>query len=63
MHEIANKHQLAIARRTLRLHCIGARILGGPNHAEAVLIIKRLTGKEPKLPDECTCKPSPSGVG
>ena len=38
-------HQLAIARKTLRLSCPGVRILGGPNHAEAIRIIAKLTGK------------------
>ena len=54
---VPEKHQLKIARKTLTLSCVGARILGGPNHKEAVQIIERLTGKLPYLPDDdCNCE-------
>ena len=35
MYDVAKKHQLAIAKKTLRLSEVGARIMGGMNHAEA----------------------------
>jgi hypothetical protein len=43
---IPERHQLKIARDTLKMSEAGARIMGGPNHAEAREIIKRLTGKD-----------------
>lgn len=42
----AEKHQLKIARETLKLSEFGARVMGGMNHDEARAIIKRLTGKD-----------------
>jgi hypothetical protein len=46
------RHQLAIARKTLTLSIAGAMILGGPTHAEARAIILRLTGtRAPVLPE------------
>ena len=42
------KHQLAIARKTLKMSDIGAMIMGGPTKQESREIIKRLTGKAPK---------------
>ncbi len=40
---VFQKHQLAIARRTLQMSDIGARIMGGMTKAEARAIIARLT--------------------
>ena len=40
---VFEKHQLNIARKTLKLSVIGALILGGPTHKEAKEIIERLT--------------------
>lgn len=45
---VPEKHQLKIARKTLKLNDAGALILGGPSKEEAREIIKRLTGKEVK---------------
>lgn len=45
---VPEKHQLKIARQTLKMSEAGALIMGGPNHAEAREIIKHLTGKAPK---------------
>ncbi len=45
---IINQHQLRIARATLKMNDVAASIMGGPNKAEAVTIILRLTGKQPK---------------
>ena len=38
------RHQLKIARATLRMSDVGARIMGGPSKEEARKIISRLTG-------------------
>ena len=49
---IFDKHQLAIARRTLQLSDVGALILGGMNKNEARLVIAKLTGKPVKEKSE-----------
>lgn len=41
---VFDKHQLTIARATLRLSDVGARIMGGMTKDEARLVIKRLAG-------------------
>lgn len=45
---VPQKHQLKIARQTLKLSDAGALIMGGPTKEEARRIIKTLTGKEAK---------------
>lgn len=45
---VPEKHQLAIARKTLTYSDAGAAIMGGPTKAEAREIIFKLTGKRPK---------------
>jgi hypothetical protein len=45
---VFDKHQLAIARQTLKYSDIGARIMGGMTKDEARAIILKLTGKKPK---------------
>jgi len=45
---VPEKHQLKIARQTLKYNDVGANIMGGPTKEEAREIIKRLTGKESK---------------
>ena len=47
---VPERHQLRIARQTLRMSEAGALIMGGPNHAEAREIITRLTGQSPQAP-------------
>jgi hypothetical protein len=42
---VPERHQLRIARATLKMHDAAVAIMGGPNKAEAREIIKRLTGK------------------
>lgn len=42
---VPEKHQLRIARDTLKMSEAMARVMGGPSHAEARAIILRLTGK------------------
>lgn len=54
----AEKHQLKIARDTMRMHCVGARIMGGMGedpHKEAARIILKLTGKPATIDPDCTC--------
>lgn len=43
---VPEQHQLRIARRTLKLSDVGARILGGMTKEEAREIIRRLSQKE-----------------
>ena len=45
MLSVPEKHQLKIAKATLKMSAIGAMIMGGPNHKEAREIIARLTKK------------------
>jgi hypothetical protein len=45
---VFDRHQLKIARDTLKMSDAGARIMGGPTKAEAREIIIRLTGRAPK---------------
>lgn len=44
---VPERHQLKIARDTMKMSDVGASIMGGPSKAEAREIIKRLTGKYP----------------
>lgn len=52
---IFDKHRLAIARKTLKMHCTGVLIMGGMNHHEACRVIWDLTGKIANSPNDCTC--------
>ena len=45
---IPEQHQLKIARDTLKMSDVGAKIMGGPTKEEAREIIKKLTGREAK---------------
>jgi len=45
---VFEKHQLKIAKKTLKLSDVGALILGGPTKDEAREIILKLTGKVAK---------------
>lgn len=49
----AEKHQLRIARQTLRYSDVGAVIMGGMTKEEARAVILKLTGKRiaPEPPD------------
>lgn len=42
---VPEHHQLKIALATLRMPEAMANVMGGPNHQEAIEIIKRLTGR------------------
>lgn len=41
MHDVARNHQLKIAKRTLELSDVGAKILGGMTKEEAREILRR----------------------
>lgn len=45
---VFEKHQLAIARKTLKMNDVGVLVMGGMTKEEAREVIKRLTGKTPK---------------
>lgn len=45
---VPEKHQLRIARDTLKMSDVGARVMGGPTKEEARETILRLTGKPAK---------------
>ena len=45
---IPEKHQLKIAKKTLKMIDSYSLIMGGPTKEEARDIIRRLTGREPK---------------
>ena len=43
---VPERHQLKVARDTLKMNDVMARIMGGPTKEEAKAIIERLTGKK-----------------
>jgi hypothetical protein len=45
---VPDRHQLRIARQTLRMNDVMARVMGGPTKEEAREIIARLTGRRPR---------------
>lgn len=45
---VPEKHQLKVARDTLKMSDIGASIMGGPTKEEARAIILKLTGSPAK---------------
>lgn len=57
---VPEQHQLKVARRTLEMSDVGARIMGPPTKAEAREIIKRLTGRAAK--ENPTSKSKRGGV-
>lgn len=46
---VFDKHQLNIARKTLKMSEIGAFILGGMTHEEAREIVKKFGGKNENI--------------
>jgi|GEM_PF-3679072 len=42
---VAERHQLKVAKRTLKMNDVMARVLGGMTKDEARAIIKKLEGK------------------
>lgn len=62
---IPEKHQLKIARETMRMHCAGARIMGGMGadpHRKAARIIHELTGVFVAVESDCTCFAESAGL-
>jgi hypothetical protein len=55
---VPDRHQLAIAKKTLQMSDAGARIMGGMTKEEARAIIKKLTGKDAKEEPEDECMES-----
>jgi len=47
--DVGKKHQLKIARDTMKMHCAGAKVMGGMDHVRAAEVL----GKP--VPDGCTC--------
>ena len=47
---VFDKHQLKIARSTLKMSDVGARITGGMPKEEAREVVLKLTGRIPKEP-------------
>ena len=45
---VPEKHQLAIAKKTLKMTAAAVFVLGRPTKKEARDIIEKLTGKRPK---------------
>lgn len=54
--DVGQRHQLRIARDSMRMHCAGVLIMGGPNHYDAAAIIERLTGAIVAIDADCTCR-------
>ena len=47
--QTAKNHQMNIARKTMKLSCVGARIMGGMDHIDAAQVLSR------KTDSDCTC--------
>ena len=52
---VPERHQLSIARKSMKMHCAGLAIMGGPNHKESAAIIHELTGAIVAIDAGCTC--------
>jgi hypothetical protein len=52
---VPERHQLKIARQSMKMHCAGCLIMGGPNHRESARIIHELTGAIVGIDADCTC--------
>lgn len=48
--DVAKQHQLKIARSTMKMLCIFAKITGGMNH----ILAAELLGQ--KVPEDCDCE-------
>ena len=53
---VPETHQLKIAKKTMKMNCVGALVLGGPNHYEAANIIHELTGAIVAIDSPCSCQ-------
>ncbi len=54
--DIAREHQTKIAIKTMKLSCVGAKIMGGMNHREAVRFLNSTSFRAFILPASCTCE-------
>lgn len=52
---VPEKHQLRIARGSMRANCAMLAVMGGPNHNDAVNIIHQLTGAIVGIDSDCSC--------
>lgn len=52
---VPDQHVLKISRQSLRMNCVGVRIMGGPDHKQAADNILRITGKRVALDAGCSC--------
>jgi hypothetical protein len=52
---VPDKHALSIARKTMKLSCVGCLCMGGPNHYAAADTIYRLTDAIVCIEADCTC--------
>ena len=52
---VPDQHMLSIARKTMRLSCVGTLIMGGQNHYQAAGVIHALTGVFVNIDADCTC--------
>lgn len=55
---VPERHQLKVARGSMRMHCAGALIMGGPNHYQSARIIEQLTGAIIGIDADCKCRDS-----
>ena len=53
---VPERHQLRIARDSMRYACPMLGVLGGPNHYRAASIIHELTGQIVCIDADCVCK-------
>lgn len=49
--DVATKHQIKIAVKTLKMHKAGALIMGGMNHKEAVKVLRKAGWSDKKIQD------------
>ena len=50
-----DRHRLKIARDTMRMSCVSARIMGGPDHIDAANTIYELSRVIVAIDADCTC--------
>ena len=54
---VPQRHQLKIAKDTMRLTCLGTNCLGGMDHQCAVAVIKEFTEQTVHVASDCICGP------
>lgn len=53
---VPERHQLKIARDSMRYACAMLAVMGGPNHVEAATTIYALTGAIVAIDNRCNCR-------